>query len=355
MHDSILDLALEVSKVTGEKVSQINSIMRQTRLLALNARIEAERAGAAGGAFGIVAQEIGAVSNLITQVAADLSDSVASNLVKIESAGSEMMRRFSGARFQDIALNAVELIDRNLYERSCDVRWWATDSAVVDAVENGSPTVLSHATERLQTILRSYTVYLDLWIADANGMIVASGRPDRYPGVTGANVAEASWFRNGKATISGDDFAVVDVEREQLLEGAAVAAYSTAIRAGGRSDGKVLGVLGIFFDWMPQAKAIVTGVGLSSSEKAQSKVMLLDRRHRIIAASDGVGVLDKKYQLHPNAEGRGYYIREGSIVSYAVTPGYETYKGLGWYGVVEYRMEDGQGKLTPRAMQTGAG
>jgi hypothetical protein len=28
-------------------------------------------------------------------------------------------------------LNAIEIIDRNLYERTCDVRWWATDSAVV--------------------------------------------------------------------------------------------------------------------------------------------------------------------------------------------------------------------------------
>ena len=30
-------------------------------------------------------------------------------------------------------LTNIDLIDRNLYERSCDVRWWATDSSVVDA------------------------------------------------------------------------------------------------------------------------------------------------------------------------------------------------------------------------------
>ena len=29
---------------------------------------------------------------------------------------------------------AVSDMDRNLYERSCDVRWWATDAAVVDAI-----------------------------------------------------------------------------------------------------------------------------------------------------------------------------------------------------------------------------
>ena len=70
MQDDILTLALEVSRVTGEKISQIETIMRQTRLLALNARIEAGRAGTAGAAFGVVAHEMGSVSAHITDVAA---------------------------------------------------------------------------------------------------------------------------------------------------------------------------------------------------------------------------------------------------------------------------------------------
>jgi hypothetical protein len=37
-----------------------------------------------------------------------------------------------GSRLPDLSLNAIDIIDRNLYERSCDVRWWATDSAIVD-------------------------------------------------------------------------------------------------------------------------------------------------------------------------------------------------------------------------------
>ena len=50
--------------------------------------------------------------------------------------------RSRGERMVDLALNAVELIDRNLYERTCDVRWWATDSAVVACVaENNVPVV----------------------------------------------------------------------------------------------------------------------------------------------------------------------------------------------------------------------
>ncbi len=36
-----------------------------------------------------------------------------------------MSHRANGERLVDLALNAIEIIDRNLYERSCDVRWWA--------------------------------------------------------------------------------------------------------------------------------------------------------------------------------------------------------------------------------------
>jgi hypothetical protein len=33
-----------------------------------------------------------------------------------------------------------------------------------------------------------------------------------------------------------------------------------------------------------------------------------------------------------------YADNHGSVVGFALTPGYETYKGLGWYGVVEQKL-----------------
>jgi hypothetical protein len=340
MQDDILALALEVSRVTGEKISQIETIMRQTRLLALNARIEAGRAGAAGAAFGVVAHEMGDVSAQITEVAQQLREAVQENVARIETVGAELMTTFRGARLQDIALNAVEIIDRNLYERSCDVRWWATDSAVVQALERPSAAAASHAVERLATILRSYTVYLDLWVVDAQGRVVADGRPRQYPGVIGLDVSREAWFRDAMATRDGDQYVVADVASAPALGGAPAATYATAIRKGAQPDGAAIGALGVFFDWAPQAMAVVSGVGLSEEEKQNARVLLLDGRNRVIAASDGAGVLSERYELRAEGRPRGFYVAGDRLVAHALTPGYETYEGLGWSGVIEYRLAE---------------
>ena len=108
-----------------------------------------------------------------------------------------------------------------------------------------------------------------------------------------------------------------------------------SIRRGGDSTGSVVGALGVFFDWAPQAKTVVTGVGLSEEEKGQSRVLIVDGSGRVIAASDDAGLLSETYPLDRSAGPRGHYHKDGKLIAYALTPGYETYKGLGWYGVIE--------------------
>ena len=342
MQEDILNLAYEVSRVTEEKVDLIDSVMRQTNLLAINARIEAARAGPAGAAFSVVAQEMGVVAADISRISRELRGAIGANILKLEQAGQDMMTQFRGARFTDLAHNAVEIIDRNLYERSCDVRWWATDSAMVDVLERSGAESVAYASERLATILRSYTVYLDLWVADAQGRVIANGRPQTYRDVIGRDVSHTDWFKKAMRTTSGEDFTVADIETNRALDGAAVATYATAIRQGARNDGRPIGVLGIFFDWQPQAEAVVAGVSLSEEERRTTRVMLLDARHRVIASSDGRGVLQETYALDTGGLTRGHYANGAAVTAFALTPGYETYTGLGWYGVIESRGEGAQ-------------
>lgn len=337
MQDKIIELALELTRTTKNKIADLDQIMLRTQILSMNARLEAARAGDVGKSFAIVAQEMGAVAQEVTALSSSLNAAIAENASRIQSAGQDMAADFRGSRYADLARNAVEIMDRNLYERSCDVRWWATDSAVVEALANPDPHRAAHAGERLGTILRSYTVYLDLWIADHNGRVVANGRPDTYANAVGMDVSRVEWFRKGMDTEDGDSFAVCDVVCAKALGGAQVATYSTAIREGGAADGRTLGVLGIFFDWQPQAQAIVEGVSLSEDERRFSKVMLLDSKHRIIASTDP-SAFGQTYPLKAEKPW-GYNIESGKIVAYGLTPGYETYRGLGWYGCIESLLE----------------
>ncbi|MFN3512358.1 MAG: methyl-accepting chemotaxis protein [Phenylobacterium sp.] len=339
--ERILELSERLSAVAGDKIGEISAINRQAKMLAINALITAARAGEAGRGFAIVAEEFKRIAAEIDDVALAMESQVRADLAELSAVGGAILAHLRGQRLADLALNAIEIVDRNLYERTCDVRWWATDSAVVDCLAEPSDAASRHASQRLGVILGAYTVYLDLWICDREGRVVASGRPDRYPQAKTLSVAQTRWFAEALRTVSGDEFVACDIQREPALGDSPVATYAAAIRQGGRSDGAPLGVLGIHFDWRPQAHAVVDGVRLTEEERARSRVLLLDAQGRVLAASDRQGELEERFNLPSEARGLGSYAADGVTVGYALTPGYETYRGLGWYGCILQREPDG--------------
>jgi len=346
--ERILELTRTVHSVANDKIRMIKQVTGTTRILSLNAMIEASRAGEVGRGFAVVANEVKNVSDNINTITQSLEGELSSTIEDLMTLGETMVRQLRGSRLTDLALNMIEIIDRNLYERSCDVRWWATDSAVVSCLSQPGGDSAAYAAKRLGVILDSYTVYLDLWIADADGRVVANGRPSRYPRAIGASVADQAWFKAALASRDGAAYAVADVSTVPSLDGAQVATYAAAIRDGGETNGRPLGVLGIFFDWKPQADSVVRGVRLREEEWPNSRCLLLDQNHRVIAASDGVGVLSEVFPLDTSAGKAGSYLdAQGRIIGYSLTPGYETYQGLGWYGVIVQQPRDVI-KATPR-------
>lgn len=325
-------LTAEVNQIAVDKTKSIQQITNQMKMLALNALIESSRAGAQGAGFAVVAQEVRGVGQQVETIARELETQLTKRTGDLVSSIERMSQRSRGERMVDMSLNAIELIDRNLYERTCDVRWWATDSAVVDCAASPAAATVTHASERLAVILGAYTVYLDLWLCDLDGNVIANGRADRFR-VVGQNVANTKWFREAKTLRSGDDYVAGDIENQPLLGNAQVATYCASVRAGGQAHGAPIGVLAIHFDWEPQARAIVQGVRVSEHDKA--RVLLVDSNFRVIAASDGQGILSERVSLSMNGERSGFYHdRTGSLVAFHATPGYETYRGLGWYGVI---------------------
>jgi hypothetical protein len=328
----IARLTAEVNQIACEKTKSIQQITNQMKMLALNALIESSRAGIHGAGFAVVAQEVRAVGQQVETIARELESQLTKRTGNLMQSMEQMTERARGERMVDLSLNAIELIDRNLYERTCDVRWWATDSAVVDCAANPDEAAVAHVSERLAVILGAYTVYLDLWLCDLNGNVVANGRADSF-NVRGHNVAATKWFRDARGLRSGDDYVAGDVERQPLLGDAQVATYCASVRADGKASGKPLGVLAIHFDWESQARAIVQGVRVGAADRA--RVLLVDSNLRVIAASDGQGLLSERVPLKLDGHRSGFYHdRSGALVAFHATPGYETYKGLGWYGVI---------------------
>src|SRR5215468_7530873 len=325
-------LTAEVNQIAVDKTKAIQQITNQMKMLALNALIESSRAGAQGAGFAVVAQEVRAVGQQVEAIAKELESQLTSRTGNLMSSIERMSERSRGERMVDLSLNAIELIDRNLYERTCDVRWWATDSAVVDCAASPSAAAVAHVSDRLGVILGAYTVYLDLWLCDLEGNVIANGRADRFR-VVGHNVATTKWFREASSLRSGDDYVAGDIECQPLLGNAQVATYCASVREGGKANGKPTGVLAIHFDWEPQARAIVQGVRVGAADKA--RVLLVDSNFRVIAASDGQGLLTEQIQLSLGGRRCGFYQdRSGRLVAFHATPGYETYRGLGWFGVI---------------------
>ena len=329
--------AKDLKATASANIAAIHGITNRMHMLALNAQIEAAHAGEKGLGFSVVAQEVKSVALEIRRLADGLGLELTDGVDSLRGAVDALAASARSERLVDLALNAVEIIDRNLYERTCDVRWWATDSAVVDCAMTPDDERRAHASHRLGVILSSYTVYLDLWLCDLQGRVIANGRPDRFD-VVGADVSQERWFQLGRALASGDEFAVADIDRCALLGGAEVATYVASVRENGAAAGEPVGVLAIHFDWEPQARAVVQGVRLDPAEAERSRVLLVDASMRVIAASDGRGALTERFPLATEGHASGCHEdASGRIVAFHKTPGYETYAGLGWYGVVEQR------------------
>lgn len=336
------ELAADAPDGVRSVIAQINSdlqrygaanrqVVMQTKLLALNAVIEAARAGDAGKSFAVVAHEV----QRLAEQAAENADSFQSKVHERISESRALIDDLEGARLIDLAESLVQLIVRNLYERTADVRWWATDAAMWRALEHPTADNLANATERLGVIHRYYTVYSDLVLVDASGKAMATANPAYRADVRALDYQTAAWFTGAMATRSGDEYIADEVRHSRSQKGRQVLIYAAAVRSGGLTRGRALGALGIYFDWELQGKTIVENeIALTAAEMSRTAVMLLDGRRRVIASTDA-GLLFKDFELHDRGAARGSYARQdGAIVAFARTHGYQEYDGLGWMGVV---------------------
>ena len=215
--------------------------------------------------------ETGARSNeLFSQSISDLYETVLeSNLHNAES----------------VAHLLVDLLDRNLYERANDCRWWALtpELRAVLATAPGEP--VPDMKPILDYINQLYTVYSRLFVYDCDGRILASSHPEQ-PGLPGDSVVgqhiDAATLDAVLQLRSEQSYHVTPFEGSPLSGGVPSYAYHAAIRDPAQPD-RVLGGIGILFDAGREFAAMLHG---SLGQQSGVIAFYIDRQARILSSTD---------------------------------------------------------------------
>jgi hypothetical protein len=377
--ESLGNSAFSIAKVIG----LIDSVAAKTTMLGLNASIEAARAGESGKGFAVVAGEVkslanqtasatqtvrssidslhancGSVSESLQNLRSDINNmsssadaiesgthSQAQLLETLHTQSALLVDKFNeqnNLRMEGVAQNVVQLIVRNLYERTADVRWWATDPSFVEALcdDSGSDTAVAKiatAKTRLALINRFYSVYANLVLVSRNGDVIGCSS-EKFDNLIGQNFAKENWFRKSMNIASGDRYHAERIATDPVYNGNSTSIFGTAVRENCSVDGRPLGVLCVVFDWESQAACVVGNEsGLTSHERESSRVLILDKNLRVIGDSSGKPTFSVYPLKHQDRVRGTYEDKAGNIVSFAKTQGYQEFDGLGLIGVVEVR------------------
>jgi len=164
------------------------------------------------------------------------------------------MRHSAGAKLADVAFNASDKLDRNLFERYGDVQAFAK-----------SDPAKSMDARRLQrwmnTMMATYTpIYRLMVVADASGRIVAANTVDldghslRTGALVGLHVSHAGWFRRAaEGKLKDGETLVEDLHADHLMQrvyGGGAASRAMSFTYPIRDDsGRIVGVWTNRFNW----------------------------------------------------------------------------------------------------------
>jgi hypothetical protein len=342
--ERVAELTSVLSSKTEVAINQIDRINGETQVLAINALIEASRAGEVGKAFSVVAEEMSKLSKKIEDTTENMRRESLATMGEMGKIIDTQITNIRGVRLSDLALTNIDLVDRSLYERSCDVRWWAKDGSLVEALARKDKEGFEHAAKRLGVILDSYTVYHDLVLCDADGMVAANGRPDQFKSM-GKNQKDTPWFKSALEANAKDAFGFQAVHRSPLVGDQLAVVFSCAIRENSQEDGKIIGVLGVVFNWEGLSQRIIESTPLSAEERNNCRICIVDSEGTLLADSRRK-VLEGRIQF-PGLdsllnEKKGFvmteYENENSCVGHALSPGYETYAS-GWHSLLIQKLK----------------
>ena len=320
----------EINKQTYVKVQDDK---QSIKLISLNGIVFASKLGKRGVALGPVFDQITNTGDFATSKMEELLR---------EMANGEL--RLNLKTLETFSKQAIDLIDRNLFERAAAIRWWSTDRFLVQALADPTEENILAASNRLRDINASYTVYRNLLLADKMGRLITASSPEMIPDFQELRVADHPWFINAIRATSAAGYEIQDIgqsEFERQKQSSLI--YSGAIYQDTHRQEECLGVLGSLFDWATEAQKILrtclpkdkfgrrikgcvafyTNANGDVIETTDPEVLpanireLLPARHlEIEAGQSASGVLA--------VDGKTY------ILGTSGSQGYREYRGLGW-------------------------
>jgi len=311
---------LQITHQLSESIDSINRINNTTTSLALNAAIRADMAGAEGRAFSVLAEEIRAFSSNSDQLTAEINDTLESL--------NHIVQETVSSRLADAAFDTIDKVDRNLFERNCDIQAWTIFDEIVITAETGL--YADQSNSLLKDLYSIYEVYNDIYLLNDRGQICAVAVRHE---LIGQNFYSREWFRQA---LQGQVY-VSDLYKSETT-GNFTVTYSAPIK---NSDGKIVGVISSRFNWNFVVDIINVAMVYSDC-----KVYLLKSNGTVIASSESNDdILNKDFSkfeaFRLASNGNNGFIEERDpetnhiyLIGYAQTEGYNKYKGKGWIIII---------------------
>lgn len=296
---------------------EIEKLSKNTKMLSFNSSIEAARAGEAGRGFSVIAEEIKKFSD-------KSQESNQRNLEKLKDFHRTIFEVI-GVRTADMAFDLIDKIDRNLFERYCDVQAWSTFEEILTQLEAPSEESFQKATNLLHSLVNIYEVYYEVYLTDLNGKIVTAGVNQE---MVGRDVSQKKWYIN---TLKYKTIQVSDIYRSEANQECTVT-YSCPVLD---EKQNIIGVLSSRFNW-----SFVYDIIEKAKIGKQGKIYVINSDGLVIASKNHEEVLSKNLaEFEPakqvlSGKHYGYTIEEDRqktlICGYAQSKGYNAYPGKGW-------------------------
>ncbi|WP_340818654.1 hypothetical protein [Methanolobus sp. WCC4] len=323
--------------INKQTYAKIQNDKNEIQLISLNGTIYASKMGERGDQLGPIFNQITRSSNFITSKMEELLQ---------EMAAVELQLNLK--TLENFAKQAIDLIDRNLFERSADVRWWSTDEYFWKALSDPSEKEFMRASDRLKVINGSYTMYRNLVLTDSEGIIRACSNTELMSELGGLDVSDNIWFQEGARTSRSSQYAVQDVMGSSLEKDKERSLiYAGGVRRNGKRDGEAIGVLGILFDWDTEARTILETC-LPKDRDGEvipgSVAVYVNRDLEVIETTGGeelsigsvLSLPDEVSVLQPGEKISGLFEFNDQKYVYGAcrTKGYREYPGLNWIACV---------------------